>query len=282
MLVGDAACFVDPLFSSGVHLALGSASLAATYVSSALNDPASRVQAAQAYQALYEKQYNYFHLTAQLFYGTNRTADSYFWEARRIFGDQLGDGAATPREAFVRVVGGQPPHGYERAVIERGELPEEIAAEVTRRDQWAERRRVATEALTTEPGALLRAIPSLPGHVRLEQKRNLAGASYQQAFQLVVVDAGELSDGYPVTAVMAACIEKMNGRRSLGDVIGTVNAEHRLRGAQRLTRIIERDLPPLINAGLVDVTVQSVGRNEPCPCGSGKKYKRCHGPRAAV
>lgn len=20
------------------------------------------------------------------------------------------------------------------------------------------------------------------------------------------------------------------------------------------------------------------GRNEPCPCGSGKKYKRCHGP----
>ncbi len=282
VLVGDAACFVDPLFSSGVHLALGSASLAATYVSSALNDPATRVQAAQAYQALYEKQYNYFHLTAQLFYGTNRTADSYFWEARRIFGDQLGDGAATPREAFVRVVGGQPPHGYERAVIERGELPEEIAVEVARRDQWAERRRVATEALTTEPGALLRAIPSLPGHVRLEQKRNLAGASYQQAFQLVVVDAGELSDGYPVTAVMAACIEKMNGRRSLGDVIGTVNAEHRLRGAQRLTRIIERDLPPLINAGLVDVTVQLVGRNESCPCGSGKKYKRCHGARAAV
>ena len=22
---------------------------------------------------------------------------------------------------------------------------------------------------------------------------------------------------------------------------------------------------------------ESVGRNEPCPCGSGKKYKRCHG-----
>ena len=25
------------------------------------------------------------------------------------------------------------------------------------------------------------------------------------------------------------------------------------------------------------VTVAAVGRNEPCPCGSGKKYKRCHG-----
>lgn len=24
--------------------------------------------------------------------------------------------------------------------------------------------------------------------------------------------------------------------------------------------------------------IPKVGRNEPCPCGSGKKYKRCHGP----
>jgi preprotein translocase subunit SecA len=24
-------------------------------------------------------------------------------------------------------------------------------------------------------------------------------------------------------------------------------------------------------------TTQKVGRNEPCPCGSGKKYKHCHG-----
>jgi uncharacterized protein YchJ len=24
-----------------------------------------------------------------------------------------------------------------------------------------------------------------------------------------------------------------------------------------------------------------VGRNEPCPCGSGEKYKRCHGQRTS-
>jgi len=23
--------------------------------------------------------------------------------------------------------------------------------------------------------------------------------------------------------------------------------------------------------------IQKVGRNDPCPCGSGKKYKKCHG-----
>jgi preprotein translocase subunit SecA len=26
-----------------------------------------------------------------------------------------------------------------------------------------------------------------------------------------------------------------------------------------------------------EVKVPRVGRNEPCPCGSGKKYKNCHG-----
>ena len=26
-----------------------------------------------------------------------------------------------------------------------------------------------------------------------------------------------------------------------------------------------------------DETFKGVGRNDPCPCGSGKKYKRCHG-----
>ena len=28
------------------------------------------------------------------------------------------------------------------------------------------------------------------------------------------------------------------------------------------------------------VTVQKVGRNDPCPCGSGKKYKHCCGKNA--
>jgi uncharacterized protein len=27
---------------------------------------------------------------------------------------------------------------------------------------------------------------------------------------------------------------------------------------------------------------EKVGRNEPCPCGSGKKFKHCHGSKATV
>jgi preprotein translocase subunit SecA len=27
---------------------------------------------------------------------------------------------------------------------------------------------------------------------------------------------------------------------------------------------------------------RKVGRNDPCPCGSGKKYKKCHGSGQAI
>jgi len=26
-----------------------------------------------------------------------------------------------------------------------------------------------------------------------------------------------------------------------------------------------------------DIDTTNIGRNDPCPCGSGKKYKQCHG-----
>jgi preprotein translocase subunit SecA len=41
--------------------------------------------------------------------------------------------------------------------------------------------------------------------------------------------------------------------------------------------------PPLVGgpagarAPMGAATVPEVGRNDPCPCGSGKKYKKCHG-----
>ncbi|HIA27992.1 MAG TPA: hypothetical protein EYN79_07725, partial [Planctomycetes bacterium] len=40
-----------------------------------------------------------------------------------------------------------------------------------------------------------------------------------------------------------------------------------IRSSQRQTATVD----PIKN------TEEKVGRNDPCPCGSGKKYKRCHG-----
>ncbi|HYP66001.1 MAG TPA: SEC-C metal-binding domain-containing protein, partial [Steroidobacteraceae bacterium] len=35
-------------------------------------------------------------------------------------------------------------------------------------------------------------------------------------------------------------------------------------------------------AGTFVRSERKVGRNEPCPCGSGKKYKHCHGALSSV
>ena len=90
VLVGDAACFVDPLFSSGVHLALMSGVLAAAYVTSALKDPELGLAAGQVYQEMYLKEYNEFREMARLFYSSNLSVDSYFWEARRLVDGSTG------------------------------------------------------------------------------------------------------------------------------------------------------------------------------------------------
>src|SRR4029434_8823246 len=71
ILVGDAACFIDPLFSSGVHLALMAGVLAAAYVSTALKDPGMQAAAGQVYTELYAKEYKHFREMARLFYSSN-------------------------------------------------------------------------------------------------------------------------------------------------------------------------------------------------------------------
>ena len=52
-------------------------------------------------------------------------------------------------------------------------------------------------------------------------------------------------------------------------------------------RINQNNLPvdengqAIQNSDSKDYSERRIGRNEPCPCGSGKKYKHCHGSRAA-
>lgn len=37
------------------------------------------------------------------------------------------------------------------------------------------------------------------------------------------------------------------------------------------------DLEKLLNSPVQEIASNKTGRNEPCPCGSGKKYKKCCG-----
>ena len=46
---------------------------------------------------------------------------------------------------------------------------------------------------------------------------------------------------------------------------------------QRVDRAIVAAVAEMYSTGTSTRKVQKVGRNEPCPCGSGKKYKQCCG-----
>lgn len=83
-MVGDAACFLDPLLSSGVHLATYSAMLAAACLSSLREGEISEAEASSFYEKTYRQAYLRFLVFLSAFYDVGRKKESYFWEAQRL------------------------------------------------------------------------------------------------------------------------------------------------------------------------------------------------------
>jgi flavin-dependent dehydrogenase len=217
ILAGDAACFIDPLFSTGVHLALSAGVMAAAYVTTALADPGLARAAAPVYKELYYSQYNLFRQLAKLFYSTNRSVESYFWEARRIRGD---DESLSPRSAFIRAVAGQPPKGYERAVLARGDVPEALLSGVDELSETRARRKAEFDALVRSQGAdgprLFQSRPqALPG-TRIERRAVLGAGEFEWGHVLV---SGERPEGSPVSAFIAAIVAECDGQQTVAELI---------------------------------------------------------------
>jgi halogenation protein CepH len=101
VLVGDAACFVDPVFSSGVHLATYSGLLAARSINSTLRGDLDEELCFREFELRYRKEYGNFYNFLVEFYDMNREWDSYFWTARHILNTE-----ERSNEAFVRLVAG--------------------------------------------------------------------------------------------------------------------------------------------------------------------------------
>jgi FAD-dependent halogenase len=101
VLVGDAACFVDPVFSSGVHLATYSALLAARSINSCLSDGMQEAQAFDEFQRRYLREYSNFYRFLVAFYNMDQDQESYFWHARKVLNSE-----EKGNEAFVRLVAG--------------------------------------------------------------------------------------------------------------------------------------------------------------------------------
>ena len=220
ILVGDAACFIDPLFSSGVHLAMMSAVMAAAYIQAARNDPTMRQPAARLYQQLYRKEYGHFRELARLFYSSNRTVDSYFWEARRI----IGDDDQESRRSFIRAVAGQAPRGYERAVLDKGRLPTDLTDAIQKIESGRLHR-----AANFDPDRLHDTVPKLAPGARLERGLTFAEDQFQWSPLLITLDRPE---GAPVSQLVAALIAAIDGHRTVARVLeqlttGIESAEQR-------------------------------------------------------
>lgn len=101
VLIGDAACFVDPVFSSGVHLATYSALLAARSINSVLEGTVAEEEAFKEFEARYRREFGVFYEFLVSFYEMNVNESSYFWKARKVTNSNYSE-----LQAFVELVGG--------------------------------------------------------------------------------------------------------------------------------------------------------------------------------
>jgi flavin-dependent dehydrogenase len=84
MLSGDAACFLDPLLSTGVHLALYSATVAAAGIVSMRDGTATESEVLAFYEYCYRRSYARLLTLVGGMYEQYRGKQTYFWSAHQL------------------------------------------------------------------------------------------------------------------------------------------------------------------------------------------------------
>ena len=210
VLAGDAACFIDPLFSSGVHLAMMSGVLASAYAVTYLKDKILGKESASVYETIFRQEYDHFRDLALLFYSSNRTVDSYFWEARRIFKEE---NYFSDRISFIRAVSGQSVRGYERVALERGELPHEFMSAISLHNKKSEDRNAR---LLSIQDSILEKIPCLAPKAELEKKPVLAEGEFEWG---TVITTPYRKEGVPCSNLVANLLMEIDGEKSLRKIV---------------------------------------------------------------
>ena len=104
-LVGDAACFIDPLLSTGIHLASHSAMLCAASIASILRGEVTEQQAMAFFEKSYRLTYLRLMVVVSGLYQQYDGKETYFWQAQQLTDNDYDDSGAM-MDAFLYVVSG--------------------------------------------------------------------------------------------------------------------------------------------------------------------------------
>ena len=88
--------------------------------------------------------------------------------------------------------------------------------------------------------------------------------------------APPMAIGTKVTYTSPDTVER-SGTAAMAEAAGPVQLSAAVATAQRLSA----PAPDTTQKPVVKAEADRVGRNDPCPCGSGRKYKQCHGRTTA-
>lgn len=103
-LVGDAACFLDPLLSTGVHLATFSGLVAGASIASTLRGDVTEEEATSFFNESYRRAYLRMFVIVSAFYQTHAGKDGYFRRAQELTCTDYSESEL--RQAFVNIVSG--------------------------------------------------------------------------------------------------------------------------------------------------------------------------------
>lgn len=104
LLVGDAAAFIDPIFSQGVHLAMSAGEQAAIALNAILTKEKTEAEALAQYEVFYKHMFSRMRNFVLYFYSMNASRSDYFWKAKDLLPEAL---ALNEREAFIALISGQ-------------------------------------------------------------------------------------------------------------------------------------------------------------------------------
>lgn len=215
-LCGDSACFVDPLFSQGVHLAAYSGMLAAAAIDriAAKPDEPDETESVHGwYDRSYRAAYSRYHKFLCAFYSHNDQPDSRFWSSRKLAGrdDERIQGA----EWLAALTGQGSPSGggpleggaellaslwrHSASDLDEGLDEQELAL---RRLRWAngilkDLKRARSIAWTRETVDVVESFAVGRESFKLERKSYLADAR------------GRAMTGYPITALQQEVLTRL-------------------------------------------------------------------------